>query len=226
MNQKHYCLCPYRESNAPNQKAALLDAARWPAGGTITIKFLAGSPALRKRVRKVAEEWTQLANLDFDFRESGPTDIRIDFQQGNGSWSYLGTQCRGIPQNQATMNYGWLDDDADEQELRRVVLHEFGHALGLIHEHQNPNKPIRWNRDAVIHDLSQPPNNWNLDTIDNNMFKKYERREVSSTPVDAQSIMMYPIPAAWTVDGEFSAGFNSELSATDRQFIAEAYPKM
>lgn len=226
MNENHYCVCATldRKATLPNTKAALLKDSKWPVDGTITIRFLAGSPELRRRVRKVAEEWTKLANVRFDFREQGPTDIRIDFQQGNGSWSYLGTQCRGIPEPQATMNYGWLDDDAEESELRRVVLHEFGHALGLIHEHQSPNKPIRWNRDAVVADLSGPPNNWDLDTIDNNMFKKYEKLAVESSPVDPTSIMMYPIPAAWTQDG-VSADFNMDLSATDRQFIASAYPK-
>ncbi len=27
------------------------------------------------------------------------------------------------------MNFGWLEDDTDDEEYRRVVLHEFGHAL-------------------------------------------------------------------------------------------------
>lgn len=227
MNRKHFCMCVKSAEAAipPNQKAALLAASKWPVGSAITIRFLAGSPELRKRVRKAASQWSDIANLDFEYRESGPADIRIDFQQGNGSWSFLGTDCKGIPQDQATMNFGWLDDAADEQELQRVVLHEFGHALGLIHEHQNPNKPIQWNRDAVIHDLSGPPNNWDLATIENNMFKAYAKKELQATDVDATSIMMYPIPQAWTLDG-FSSDFNGTLSPMDRQFIAEAYPRM
>ena len=104
-----------------------------------------------------------------------------------------------------------------------MVLHEFGHTLGLIHEHQNPNRPINWNRAAVIADLSGPPNNWDAETIENNIFKRYDPGELSSTPTDPESIMMYPIPAAWTTDG-FSVGLNEDLSATDRDFIREAYP--
>ena len=42
----------------------------------------------------------------------------------------------GIPLNQATMNLGWQDEG--------VVLHEFGHTLGFIHEHQNPEGGIQW----------------------------------------------------------------------------------
>jgi serralysin len=120
------------------------------------------------------------------------------------------------------MNYGWLTPTSSEDELRRVVLHEFGHALGLIHEHQNPNRPIKWNKDAVYHDLQGPPNNWTKAQVDSNMFQKYEPKELKSTKTDPLSIMMYPIPKAWTLDG-FSAGFNKELSATDKKFIKENY---
>ena len=52
-----------------------------------------------------------------------------------------------------------------------MILHEFGHALGLIHEHQNPIQAIDWNKPAVIADLSGPPNNWDRDTIEHNMFE-------------------------------------------------------
>ena len=78
--------------------------------------------------------------LRFEWVESGPAEIRIAFRQGNGSWSHLGTFCRQITDDdEPTMNYGWLTPDSDDVELRSVVLHEFGHALGLIHEHQNPD---------------------------------------------------------------------------------------
>jgi hypothetical protein len=40
--------------------------------------------------------------------------------------------------------------------------------------------------------------------------------------VDRDSIMMYPIPASWTLDG-FSADMNRELSQTDIDFIRSAY---
>ncbi|MER8969204.1 M12 family metallopeptidase [Mesorhizobium sp. M0808] len=230
-NPKHYCMCL---AGAPKtgadktgvsfRKAAVLKEAMWDDGALITCRFVGGSAALQARVRAVAKEWENVANLTLDFRATGPTDVRIAFVQGNGSWSYLGTVCRQIPEPRETMNYGWLDDGSSEDVLRRVVLHEFGHAVGLIHEHQNPLGGIKWNRDAVIADLSGPPNNWDLATIENNMFHHYPDDTVIASPVDSLSIMMYPIPKAWTLDG-FSAGMNSELSKTDRQLVSQAYPK-
>lgn len=228
-NEEHYCVCMTSEDLSESdqklfkgQKAALLNGAKWSLGSNITVKFVEGDPILQERVKKVALEWTKIANLTLDFRASGNTDIRIAFQPGKGSWSYLGTMCRQIPQDEPTMNYGWLTATSDEQELRRVVLHEFGHALGLIHEHQNPKGGIKWNRDAVNRELSGPPNNWDLATIENNMFKKYDG--VTATNVDSTSIMMYPIPKSWTLDG-FSAGFNTELSAQDKSLVKQVYPK-
>jgi hypothetical protein len=114
-------------------------------------------------------------------------------------------------------------DPAERAEIRRVVSHEFGHSLGLIHEHQNPDHPIQWDRKAVIADLSGPPNSWDEATIEHNIFEKYDPAKLSATAVDPKSIMMYPIPATWTTDG-FSAGLNEEPSDTDKEFIRGAYP--
>jgi hypothetical protein len=230
VNERHFCMCitPDNLSEADKKrlaghKAALLNAAQWDAGSVITVRFLEGDAGLQSRVRQAAEHWTKpgMANLTLDFRNQGPTDIRIAFQQGNGSWSHLGTMCRQIPEPQPTMNYGWLTPASPDDVLQRVVLHEFGHALGLIHEHQNPKGAINWNRDAVIRDLSGPPNNWDLAKIEHNMFRKYE--DVTATNADSTSIMMYPIPKAWTLDG-FSAGLNGSLSQDDRDLIRSVYP--
>jgi hypothetical protein len=175
------------------------------------------------RLIDVARSWTgsDMADLTLAFVDDPTTaDIRISFQEGNGSWSVIGTDCRGVPKNQPTMNFGWLR--TQPSDLERVVLHEFGHALGLIHEHQNPIGGIQWNRDAVYHDLSGPPNNWSRETIDFNMFHSYALSEVEGTPVDTSSIMMYPIPKTWTLDG-FSVGFNEHLSEQDKKFIHALY---
>jgi serralysin len=117
-----------------------------------------------------------------------------------------------------------LTPDSTDDSLRRVVLHEFGHALGFIHEHQNPLNSIEWNRDAVIAELSGPPNNWSPEDIEINMFDQPSPSEVFWTPVDKSSIMMYPIPSSWTKDG-FSVGLNTELSSKDRELAKQVYPQ-
>lgn len=229
MNDQHYCVCMTPAELSPediqrlqSHRAAFLLSARWQPGDIIRIGFMGGSAALRERVKQTALEWTKYANLVFAFGAADP-EIRIAFNQGNGSWSYLGTMCRQISTGQPTMNYGWLTDASSDADVARVVLHEFGHAIGLIHEHQNPKGGIKWNEAAVVADLSGPPNNWDRPTIDNNIFKKYPTTAVAATEVDPYSIMMYPIPKSWTTDG-FSAGLNSEISQRDRDMARQVYP--
>jgi hypothetical protein len=81
-NENRWCFC-HAGTSTEGSKAALLNAARWPTGSTITAKFIEGDPGLQQRVKAVAQQWTSLANLSFDFRNEGDTDIRIAFQQGN-----------------------------------------------------------------------------------------------------------------------------------------------
>lgn len=209
-------------------KAAVSNEAKWPLNAEIRIRFLEGSDHLKARVRHYAEAWIApgMAALSFRWVDRGEADIRVAFRQGNGSWSMLGTECRRIAdQSEPTMNYGWLTDDSPEPEIREVVLHEFGHALGLIHEHQNPAGGIHWDEAAVIRDLSGPPNMWDEETIRDNVLRHYTPDAVTGTGLDPHSIMMYPIPEAWTA-GDFHTGFNTDLSTTDRALIRAAYPSM
>lgn len=214
-----------RKGDEGHDRAALVKASKWNAGDVITVSFLDGDTGVQKKVQQVAQTWTspQLARLTFDFRKNTTnTNIRISFKF-SGSWSVIGTTCRQVTDHtQPTMNYGWLTPTSDDAEIRRVVLHEFGHALGLIHEHQNPGSTINWNKETVYRALSQPPNSWSKATIDHNMFEPYAKAETNFTAVDPLSIMMYPIPKTWTNDG-FFADLNGKLSDNDKKFIHNQY---
>jgi hypothetical protein len=124
-----------RQSPEGADKGALLKEFKWNSGDIITVSFLDGDPGVQKRVQDAAKTWTgqNMARLTFDFRKNtNDTFIRISFKKP-GSWSVLGTTCKRIlDKNQATMNFGWLTPNSTDDELRRVVLHEFGHALGVL----------------------------------------------------------------------------------------------
>lgn len=236
LTRECYCMCPPPAGLSPEarnaiagRKAAVLKEADWGPNPTINIGFLEGDGKLRERVMAAARLWISegganvtLAFLTHASADPKTADVRVAFAAGRGSWSMLGTECRGVARDKPTMNFGWIDGDSSDDDVISVVLHEFGHALGLIHEHQNPRQGIAWDEDAVRADLRQPPNNWNDDTIKRNMFDKYDPAAVVATGTDPNSIMMYQIPARWTRDG-FSTGFNKKLSAKDKQLIQSVY---
>ncbi len=213
---------PQRGTDMPSY-AALIDAKKWPNGQVLSVRFLDGDPAVQAKVAQYAKTWSSFANITFAFGNDSAAQIRISFKY-SGSWSTIGTDALDGPANQPTMNYGWLEPDTEDDEYSRVVIHEFGHALGLIHEHQNPAGGIPWNKPVVYKTLSGPPNNWNHAEVDLNMFQTYAADQTSHTAVDKDSIMMYPIPPEYT-DGKYVVGWNRVLSDTDKAFIAQMYPK-
>jgi hypothetical protein len=80
---------------------------------------------------------------------------------------------------------------------------------------------MKWNKDVVYAELSQPPNNWSKATIDRNMFQEFP--SIKNTKMNQTSIMMYPFPARWTLDGQATPR-NTTLSDVDKAFVREVYP--
>ncbi len=209
---------PQGDSEAARMtRAAIVISKRWANGSTLRVRFMGGDAAQHDIVKQFAPQWSKHANLKLDFNNAPDAEIRIAFQDDDGAWSYIGKDCLDIPRDQPTMNLGWQDEG--------VVLHEFGHAIGLIHEHQNPQGGIKWNKENVRRDLAGPPNFWDPATIEHNMFAKYAQDQINGTTLDKKSIMLYAIPKTWTLDG-FQSEPTEVLSATDQTFIGSTgvYP--
>jgi hypothetical protein len=202
---------------------AMLTGKKWKNGRTLCVRFLDGQPLVQAKVERFAHEWSNFANIKFVFRRDPDAEIRISFEQ-QGSWSFIGVDAMVIPKNEPTMNFGWLQADTPDDECSRVVIHEFGHALACIHEHQSPGSNIPWDKEAVYRYYMGPPNNWSKSEIDLNLFERYGQEVTQFTQFDPSSIMLYPIPNEFTL-GDFEVGWNRELSAMDKEFVATIYPK-
>jgi hypothetical protein len=192
----------------------------WKTGMTLRMRFMGGSPALQKRVLDVASEWTKHANLRFQVVKKGDAELRVAFGDA-GSWSYVGTDALSIPKEQPTINLGAVAQISNPVEFRRIVLHEFGHALGLAAAQQSPIATVPWNKKATYEYYGK--RGWDRATVDHNVFAKLDRRQSTYGPPDPHSIMYHPIPKE-TTDGKLDILAGSELSDGDKKFIAELYP--
>lgn len=75
-----------------------------------------------------------------------------------------------------------------------VLLHEFGHALGMFHEFQNPapNNPIVWNTDKV-YAFYMGKQGWKKEDVETQILNKRDKSKSLFTSWDSESIMNYNI---------------------------------
>lgn len=209
-------------------------SARWPVGKALTICFDGGTQPLRTRILGVASEWLKYANLAFtngpatadgNCDLARPSDIRIGFDE-DGYWSVVGnTKADGH-----TMSLeGFATDPPLEPEFTKVVLHEFGHALGFQHEHQHPEGGCDTEFDwpTVYATLGAPPNKWPKPVVDFNLRALKDAVAYDVSVVDRKSIMHYTLDPWMFIKGIQSPCYVAEtltLSALDQQGASAQYP--
>jgi len=236
----------------------------------ITISFEGGDDDVLTLIEQTAKEWTDLGGeLQFSFRNSDgsfrkwtrfdstkTSDIRVSFRTGSwgGYWSTIGSLTENVSSGHPTMNLEGLDQDLKQYLAqgtatawktsyeKSTILHEFGHALGLAHEHFHPKCQADMRMDAVVKDLMGPPNNWKKNKAKFNMDYAYylkvlfDEGDISQVPitsdsVDQNSLMLYSgFPDSYFKSGKLSpcipagpVGFATEISSRDREYYLKQY---
>ncbi len=189
----------------------------WSPGSVLRVRFMDDNSSFERHIRRFLPLWSVYANIRFDFSDDPDTEVRVTFRKDDGNWAYMGTDCMTVSLDKPTANFAFLDPP----EIQ--VLHEFGHVLGLRHEHNHP-KGIKWNKQLVYKSMAGPPNQWSKEVVDANMFSKWD---VSDFPVpkrfDPASVMAYSMPKEWTgLKADF--GYKDSLSIEDKRFIEILYP--
>ena len=218
------------QKSDPTGKGSIWNWAdyRWPNQSNIKIKFLGNDGTntdLKSRIKRYANLWLRHANVNFEF-VSSTSDADIKIVAGNegstGNWSYCGIYCKRLAQNVPTMSIGDLNVNGTESWLRATVLHEFGHALGLIHEHKSPNcDKSNWNKEAIISRYIAEQG-WTRDYVIQQIFNNEDPYWLDVSTYDRNSIMHYPFSASEM--GTATGINNRELSIIDINFMSGKYP--
>jgi len=226
---------------------------KWVPGQTLRICFIGGNPNINRTVVSIGSEWMEFANIKFDSgpnpnnpricKERDDSEIRIAYTS-SGTWALTGKESidlmivePGVP----TMNLMWFDIKPPPPFIMKsIILHEFGHVLGLLHEHQNPNAKcedqIIWEGPNGAYALyrSEPPHpdrndiDFNLRSIENySIFRPGDELDPKFSQPDYESITFYLIPPEILKGGINNICYNRNyvISERDKEIVSRLYPK-
>lgn len=252
------------------------DLRRWLPGKVIKVAFLDGDSDLHLDIKSTVEAITGACGLVFDFGEDAngtfrrwteqdteyAADIRVSFDK-QGYFSLVGidsvdsaigpasSRVGGRP-HQASLNLGGFAVQRPAT-WPGTTLHEFLHAVGFHHSHQNMRGPcqesFRWDDDqgyqltqdvrgAFIADhngkrpgiytyLAGFPNFWNRAKVDHNL-KTEDDPNLVAGPFDRASCMLYRFPPLFyrTVPSSCGPTSNGQaLSDGDIRGLRLLYPQ-
>jgi hypothetical protein len=241
----------------------------WRKQRVITVAFNGGSDELYQLIEQAATEWTALGGqLSFSFKDdvgryhhwtaadtSPAANIRIAFDN-TGYWSLLGVLAKNADPGDPTMNFDGFPEDLQKyfhgkntaawrtSYAHTTTLHEFGHALGLSHEHFNSQCQADLKMDTIITYLTGPPNNWSQEQARFNVDAQYyakilgkqagplESKLITSATTDQSSVMLYVFPVSYYKSrdksvckpiGDHGEEWPTMLSEGDKKFYLANY---
>lgn len=245
-----------KKTPAPGAFALMAKNFAWQNGTKFIVAFQGGNFEVWRDIAAIAAQWSKVANVSFDFgidpvtrsaRTYQPTDppaiaqIRIDLKEADSRlrWSAVGRQALSSEFAAASMQLGgivqnhphWTDED------RADILHEFGHVLGFLHEHQRPECQAEYRLEPgphgeptifeAYHNLYGVP----LDWIKANVFLSNAYKADASGKLDKESLFLYPtekaiLPATFSgIKGPcYIKKKNTRISANDARRARRDYP--
>lgn len=223
------------EKRINNASIAARTVNLWKSGRKIKVYFsiFNENPKIIDEILFVANEWSKHCSIIFVFeKQKEDSDIYVSLKIGNGFYSAIGLQSKVyISKNKPSMNldpsWGLKFGFSKRKELKfkyckSLVLHEFGHSLGLIHEHQRSNRPFAWDKRYIKENylkLGMPT----VKSARENIFKICNVNNTVKSRFDYKSIMIYPFDKKM-VKERFGIQIPLGLSKNDKIKISKFYP--
>jgi len=217
-----------------SKSAVLVKDKQWQKGMVLNVVFLDGSLAQQQLVKDTAPKWLNKTSLSFKFFNgltNAPklTHIRISFSLHSGSrlgnhGDYLSTY--------STMNlFDLTTNRLSDNSAQRLILHEFGHALGFEHEYRSQYWPYGH---QVIDQITQTcyPRMELIGYSKESAKKRCKKINASINPsqylvtaYDEASIMNYPISFIQLDGNQKEIKAATKLSYLDLHAIQQWYGK-
>lgn len=174
---------------------------------------------MRRTVELATEEWAKHGNIGFRYVDD-PAEaiIRIMPDQMRSS-SYIGRTALRVGRDTPTMRL--RNSHSNDEQRLTDFLHQFGHAIGMVHEHQSPNADIPWDEGRVT-EYYRTAFGWDAVQTRHNILAR-SNVYPCMRDFDPQSIMMYSLPAELLSD-EIGFERSSSLSEGDISCVREMYP--
>lgn len=217
-------------ANAPHgvtdpQRIGMLASKFWgDRARDLPVAFLEGPPqTFIDRVMSHANAWGDFGRVRFRHtNDLSQAVVRVTLR-ASGYWSYVGTDCLQIPLNQPTLSLQGFTLQTPESEYRRVVRHEFGHALGHAHEQQRRDVLALLDEAKVIA-YFRTTQGWSEAQVRAQILTPIEENQFRNpSPADTASIMCYSFPGTITRNGRPIPG-GLDFSAWDREYFGKNYP--
>ena len=185
----------------PTNRAVGQKNVFYKPGSTLKIQII-GSAQFITGVKNVLINHAQpFINLKFQFVDSGG-DVTIDNNySGGGVARCLGCQKPSISISSAAQG---------------LVLHEFGHALGMQHEMKNPNIKLTWIESVLVQSYGGAA------FVKSQITSTVNPSTVNALAFDKNSVMIYNLPANTNKEGVEMRPSNS-YTDIDKQWLIMTY---
>ena len=194
----------------------------WPTGSTVTLSLGTLTAPQQEQVKRAIDKIAPHINLDLKCVSGEAADIRIGTIPGSGAqgWSAIGTGAKSFAQDEITMGLTFADPP---EKMVSVIAHEILHALGVMHEHQHPDRTLTFNKKAVTQLFQGTPDP--AESADYNILNFWDRRDTQLlfTPYDKRSIMHYSFTSE-QLNGAKAVTQSDHLSKGDINLLRQLYP--